>query len=648
MGIPEDELPKIFQRFHRGRPTKARTVEGTGIGLALVQELVKLHGGSIGVESEVGRGTSFFISIPFGSAHLPADRIQSPRSLSSTALGASPYLEEALRWLPPADNVSTAAVVTEAQHRTVSILPSNQVSLSPGKSSGRILLADDNADMRDYLRRLLSENYEVEAVADGRAALEAARLRPPDLVISDVMMPEMNGLELVRQLRSDPALRTVPILLLSALAGEEARVEALEHGPDDYLTKPFGARELLARVQTHLRLAAARKQADESLRRTSARLEATLAATEIATWAWDVQSDRVTADRNLARLISVQLDEPIGLDRYIDAVHPEDRARVRSLLQEASHSPTGQFEADFRLLQTDGSSLWVASRGKYEFDEHGQPLRFSGVSIDITDRKRIEESYRRLAQSLETEVQVRTAELERQSEQLRELSSRLLQAQDEERRRIARELHDSAGQILAALAMNLTRVSILARQNSPVPIADADSNQQLVQQLSQEIRTMSYLLHPPLLDELGLAEALRWYIEGIKERSGLDIELTIADGFSRLPGPMELVMFRLVQESLTNIHRHSGSKRAFIRIQRLGDTVCLEVEDQGKGMSSEKLSSIQSQGSGVGIRGMRERVRHFGGHLQIHSHEGGTKLIFQLPVLEAPVSATEVAAINNR
>jgi len=234
-------------------------------------------------------------------------------------------------------------------------------------------------------------------------------------------------------------------------------------------------------------------------------------------------------------------------------------------------------------------------------------------------------------------------ELEKQSELLRELSQRLMQAQDDERRRIARELHDSAGQILSALGINLGSVAQHARQSAPQLVSVADEGQQLVQQLDQEIRTMSYLLHPPLLDESGLVQALRWYIRGLKERSGLDTALSIPEDFGRLSREMELAMFRVVQECLTNVHRHAESTKALIRIAREGDQVFLEVQDQGNGMSPDKLSQIQSHGSGVGIRGMRERVRQLKGHLEIVSDSRGTKVTVTLPAHDSPIRKTGIA-----
>jgi len=234
-------------------------------------------------------------------------------------------------------------------------------------------------------------------------------------------------------------------------------------------------------------------------------------------------------------------------------------------------------------------------------------------------------------------VQFRTQELERRNSELRDLSGRLMEAQDVERRHIARELHDSAGQSLAALGMLLARISEDAKKDPEQLAKNVQSAEELVQHLTKEIRTTSYLLHPPTLDEIGISSALSWYVQGLAERSSLQIDLKVPENFGRLPSEMELVIFRLVQESLTNIHRHSGSKTAQIRIEREGDNVKVEVEDQGSGMSPERLAEIQSQGTGVGIRGMRERVRHFHGDLVIESNSSGTKVCATLP-LKTPAS----------
>jgi PAS domain S-box-containing protein len=280
-------------------------------------------------------------------------------------------------------------------------------------------------------------------------------------------------------------------------------------------------------------------------------------------------------------------------------------------------------------------------------DEKGEVIFLHPTGVDITDQKRNEENYRLLAKTLDAEVRARTKELEeknadilRQSEQVRDLSVRLMKTQDEERRYVARELHDSAGQTLAVLGMSLGAFLRKAETVAPELVKDGQRIEQLVQQLHREIRTTSYLLHPPLLDENGLASALSWYVEGLKERSGLEIALDIPEDFGRLPADMELAIFRVVQEGLSNIHRHSGSKNAEIRISLAQDRVCIDIEDRGQGMSPERLAEIQSRGSGVGIRGMRERVRHFQGEMKIESSGSGTHIVVSLPI-PPTISASE-------
>lgn len=264
-GIPEAELSRLFERFHRVEGAQGRSYEGSGIGLALVQELVNLHGGRIAVESKVGKGTVFSVSIPFGVAHLPADRIRTESAVVSLPARASAYADEALRWL------AGAADQNVVEDRRILDLADSDRGLLVDRP--RVLLADDNADMRNYVRRLLESEYEVEAVGDGQAAVDAARRLRPDLVLTDVMMPQLDGFGVLRALRRDPGLSDVPVIMLSARAGEEAKVESLEAGTDDYLVKPFSARELMARVGANIKLAQLRSESTLALRAESHRLE---------------------------------------------------------------------------------------------------------------------------------------------------------------------------------------------------------------------------------------------------------------------------------------------------------------------------------------------------------------------------------------
>jgi signal transduction histidine kinase len=270
-GIPESELSHLFERFHRVKGARGRSYEGSGIGLALAQELVKLHGGTIQVRSEVGRGSTFTVTIPTGSAHLPPERVGAARTLASTGLQSEAYVEEVLKWLPeggpPAGGLASIA---------------SPVEVSGTQQRARILLADDNADMREYVRRLLATKYEVEVVSDGESALEAARDKDIDLVLSDVMMPKLDGFGLLKELRTNQRTRTIPVILLSARAGEESRVEGMGAGADDYLVKPFSARELLARVEAHLNLQQLRRETEEAVLQLMAQEQKARANAELA------------------------------------------------------------------------------------------------------------------------------------------------------------------------------------------------------------------------------------------------------------------------------------------------------------------------------------------------------------------------------
>ena len=262
IGVPEQEMPRLFERFHRIENTRSRSNEGSGIGLALVQELVALHGGSITASSAEGEGTVFEIRLPFGSAHLPADGLVPAGHATTVSATADPYVQEALRWLPRTAQGGGDGTGTRPVHEEITLGTDTDPSAPAGRAlPTRVLVADDNADMREYLARLLrTAGYQVTTVTDGQAALDAVRDGPPDLVISDVMMPRLDGLGLVAALRADARTAAVPVLLLSARAGQEASIEGLRAGADDYMVKPFSAAELLARARASVELATLRNR----------------------------------------------------------------------------------------------------------------------------------------------------------------------------------------------------------------------------------------------------------------------------------------------------------------------------------------------------------------------------------------------------
>ncbi|MBW4622008.1 MAG: response regulator [Cyanosarcina radialis HA8281-LM2] len=391
VGIPAAELPRLFERFHRINGTRSRTYEGSGIGLALVQELVKLHGGTIRVTSQIDRGSTFAIAIPCGAAHLPPDRLEATRTLASTALGANPYVEEASRWLPDGERGMGRWGDGEIGSEIVSSFsPPHPLTTS---SLPQILLADDNADMREYLKRLLSQHYQVETVADGRAALTAIRQQMPDLVLSDVMMPNLDGFGLLRELRADSRTQEIPIILLSARAGEESRIEGLEAGADDYLIKPFSARELMARVEATLKLSRLRQETAQAIHDREQRLKLAVEGGRMVAWEWNPFDDTIVTTSNFSEIYGLPEIQSVALG--LTLVHPEDRSRHQTTVENAVATGSN-YRSEFRFIRPDNSAIvWLEERGQVILNDDGSLQKLIGVTIDITDRQQAEEALAR-------------------------------------------------------------------------------------------------------------------------------------------------------------------------------------------------------------------------------------------------------------
>ena len=382
IGIAAEHLSELFTRFYRVPGARGRSHEGSGIGLSLVQELVHQHGGTLNVASEPGVGSTFTVRVPLGNAHLPSARLLERSNPAFNHARAEAFVAEATRWLPGHEDAFTSVANDEPP----------DTSIAPRAS---ILIADDNADMRDYLRRLLAGRFAVTTASDGIEALGLTRKQRPDLVVADVMMPRLDGFGLLAALRSDEQTRTLPFILLSARAGEEAKIEGLDAGADDYLVKPFSARELIARIESNLILARTRQEGQASLeaailetqhrareaedtsallatvlnernraldelREANARIQATMAAAEVGAWVWKLKEDRNTMREAIEKALS-----------------------------------TGTLTVpEYRVGPAEESMRWVMGRGTVQYDSDGQPETLSGLVIEIADRKAMEEALR--------------------------------------------------------------------------------------------------------------------------------------------------------------------------------------------------------------------------------------------------------------
>jgi PAS domain S-box-containing protein len=387
VGVPADELPRLFERLHRVEGVTGRTQEGSGIGLALVWELVRLHGGEVSAESVVGKGTSFIVTIPLGTAHLQGQCIVPATVVNSTAPRAVHYVEEARRWLPDAD-LAKGEAPTSVDWQLEPV-----AGLQTTGDRPRVLLADDNADMRQYLQRLLAEHYQVEAVSDGQAALDAVKRSVPDLILTDVMMPRLDGFGLLREIRADPQLCALPVILLSARAGEESRVEGMQAAAADYLVKPFGARELLARVSAHLQMARLRRRGENEARRNNDLLRLVHQIGKIGHWEWNSLTDENRWSPEIEALYGLEPGIFEGTyEAWTRLIHPDDLPRAEEDVRRALE--TGKYFTEFRVVWPDGSVHWLEARANVFKDGHDKPVRILGVNMDITERKRHEEALR--------------------------------------------------------------------------------------------------------------------------------------------------------------------------------------------------------------------------------------------------------------
>jgi PAS domain S-box-containing protein len=636
VGIPLAALPRLFERFHRVQGVRGRAFEGTGIGLALISELVKLHGGSIRAESTLGRGSTFIVLVPFASVPLAADGDAGHAAARPSLSSADPYVAEAARWLP----CSVSAAAGPAA-RSEGPEVSGSVCRGQGADQDvrpRVLVADDNADMRQYLGRLLGESYRVEDIADGNAALSAVRERPPDLVLADVMMPELDGFGLLRQLREDPRTRTVPVILLSARAGEESRVEGLAAGADDYLVKPFSARELLARVGAHLEMARIRREA--ARREDALRAEARRAQEQAAAILESITDGFIALDSEwrftyvnaqAERINGIRREDQIGKNQW--ELFPATRGTV--LEREWRRAVAEQVAVQFDFYY-EPWNLWFLNKA--------YPTKDRGLSVfyhDITARKRSDAALQEAHDELERKVQERTRELSlanarlakqiarrrRLEETRRELRHRLVRAQEEEHRRIARELHDDLTQRLAVLAIKVGELEQVPGHPADVAGWARSIREQLVA-LSEAVHSLSRQLHPSILDDLGLVDALGSECLSLRQRDNVTVRYHAQNVPLDLPRDVALCFYRVAQEALRNVARHARCPEASVRLVANERAMLLCVRDRGVGFDVGGMGR-----TGIGLESIRERARLIQARLLVRSWPGkGTQVTLRVPL----------------
>ena len=631
-GIPAHEVPRLFERFHRIENARSRTHEGSGIGLALVHELVKQHGGSIAAESVVGAGTTFVVRIPFGSSHLPSDRIGESRGSASAGTMPIHFVEEALHWLPDAERGGARHAGEPLADVAASPVPALRSVPQRDEESPVVLVADDNADIRHYVARLLGERYTVRSAADGTSALASARERRPDLVLTDVMMPRLDGFGLLRALRADPDTCDVPVILLSARAGEESRVEGMEAGADDYLIKPFSARELLARVAAHLQIARMRRDAAEAARRRGAQFQALLHHAPVGVYLVDAELRLREVNPIALPLFGALPGDVVGRDlgevarrlwgqRHGDAI----TAMFRHTLE------TGEphFASEQAGLRADRGVTewyeWRIDRIPLADGGFGVVAYFRDISAQVTARKAIEESREALrdADRRKDEFLAMLAhELRGPLAPLRNLLAILRRSGDAGAAQHAHDTMERQVDHLVRLVDDLLDVSRITRnrlelRREPVELAS------LLHQVIESCR--------PLIEQFGH-------------------EVSFAPPPEPVPLWADPVRLHQVFANLVNNACKYTPPKGAIRLaaERQGDLVAVTIGDTGVGIPREELRHIfetfaqvdstldlAQGGLGLGLTLAKRLVELHGGTVTAHS-EGrgrGSEFVVRLPVL---------------
>ena len=613
-GIPEAAIPHLFDRFYRVEGVMGRTHEGTGIGLPLVQQLTTLHGGKVSVESVYRGGSTFSVFIPKGYAHLPAAQVGSPMVKSTARTAAANYVEEAIGWLPEENRPAgsrglLAADTVQAPHAQT--------------ATGQILLADDNSDMREYIQRLLCNYYDVRAVSNGLDALSEARRQPPDLILTDVMMPGLDGFELLRELRADETTRAIPVILLSARAGEDARVEGLQAGADDYVVKPFTVRELLARVGAHLSMGALRREVAEKER--SLRTEAEAAHQEVATILESISDAFISLDREW-RFIYANAEAQRSMDMT------REELIGRSFWDVFPDARNTNLEKEYRRAMEDRvvvkfENFYIPWQRWFELRVY--PDSEGGLSIfyqEITSRKQAENAIHKANEAL----RAANADLEQfahsASHDLREPLRMVRSHCELLQRRYAEKFDSRADEMIAFCVEGTRRMDALLTDLLTYAQASSDHQEQI-----EAFPLVSALDHS--------LSNLRAVIEATKAIITHD-ELPVL----RI-APVHAQ--QLFQNLIGNAVKYRGSEVPRIHISARPDREqwVISVCDNGIGIAGEHVerifamfkrlhSTAEYSGSGIGLAICKRIVERYGGRIWVESQPGrGSTFSFSIPSL---------------
>lgn len=607
IGIPATELENVFKRFHRVENSGGRTHEGSGIGLALVQELVKIHGGTVSVASEVDKGTRFNVRLPKGYRHLPGDQVGSPVRGDSSAIHADAYVQEALRWLPEAELVARSYDAAEAD------LP-------------LVILADDNADMRTYITRVLAGKYQVLSFGDGQTALENIQQQPPALVISDVMMPYLDGFELLAAIRTMPEFQELPVILLSARAGEEAEIEGLRAGADDYLVKPFSARELVARVESLLNRQAQRREQETHFRMIADSVPAML-------WTTSVDGQRTYLSAEWYKVTGGHAGDDLG-EGWTLKIHPDDFQQIGKQFS-SSNDQRAPFRLLYRLCCETGDYRWVIDSGIPRFDDQHRFVGFVGCVFDVHERVLAEERSRASEEKLKETDRRKDEFLATLAHELRNPlapisnAAKILQVTEESgQRQAALSTIDRQLQQLVRLVDDLMDVSRITRGKVELRTTTLD----LMQVIQSAVEATTPLIR----------------------KNEQRLRLTLPDDAIWLNGDMTRLS-QIFTNILNNASKYTAPGGAItLAVAAQKDEVCVKITDTGIGIPDEKLDLIfdmflqldssigRTQGGlGIGLTLVKQLVMLHGGRITVASagpNQGSCFTVFLPRIEQAPAA----------